>query len=64
MAQIRPLAEEHGLEKVKGEGWTLNRTGRTTTSISPEKLLSKGVKLEVIEFATEIKTTEFFTVTK
>lgn len=49
-------------ETVQGEGWRLSKVERETSKISPEKLLEKGVKMGVIEYATEVSVSEYYTV--
>lgn len=60
MAQIKVLAEKHELTKVAGDGWTLVSANGGSTTISPELLLAKGVKMSVIEAATVKKSWRYF----
>lgn len=43
------------VKKISGPGWHTTRKQSKTTSISPERLLERGVGIDVIEYATETK---------
>lgn len=62
MADIRDAAERNKIEKVAGDTWVLSRTSGTRSKISPEKLLEKGVKMQVIEAATVITPYSYYQV--
>jgi hypothetical protein len=65
MSSITPLAQQLGIEKeVITPGCQLRRVTRTSTSILPERLLEKGVGLDVIHYATEERVTEYYQVDK
>lgn len=63
MDEIRSLADTAGEPRIAGEGWKLAKASRTTTRIVPERLLENGVTMAVIKEATEVKTTNYWTLT-
>lgn len=65
MEQVGQLLEAQGLKKVDGEdaGWMASQVSRTTRKISGKLLSKLGVKVSVIEAATEEKVSEYWTVT-
>ncbi len=63
MSDIRTIAETNHVEKVAAGDWTLSKCTRSTTSISGEKLLEKGVDMDIIDAATVVSTSSFYRVT-
>lgn len=62
MSEIAQHAKRAKVDKVQGDGWLLMSSKTTRRSISPEKLLEKGVEMGVIEFATETRETSYYQV--
>lgn len=52
------------IDSVDGEGWRLQHIVKVNEKLKPEKLLELGVSMSVISEATEVSTSEYYTVTK
>lgn len=62
MTNIRSYADSLGVDKVAGDGWMLTHVVQIRTAIEAERLLQKGVKLSVIEYATVETPIEYWSV--
>ncbi len=58
---ITKLAAKAGVEKVRGDGWTLSKVVTTRSSIKPELLLQNGVSMKQIEKSTVSTVSEGYT---
>lgn len=63
MQEIKSLGDKVGAKVVRGETWSLVRSKGGRKEIKPERLLEKGVKLSVIEYATVKQEWTYYQVT-
>lgn len=62
MEDIKRIGFQQGLKKVAGEGYQLVRSGSSSTTISKDKLVDKGVSLDLIADCTVKNSWEYFQV--
>lgn len=59
---IDQLAKSARITKVQGDGWVLMKTTSKRSTIKPERLVEKGVSMEVIEYATVTSESSYYQV--
>jgi len=63
-ADIDVMAKKTRVKKIVGDGWMVLKVTRTTRSIKQELLLEQGVEMDVIDAATEEKSSTSIQVRK
>lgn len=63
-ADIDTHASRAKIDEVDGEGWRLKLITKVNEKLKPEKLLELGVSMSVIRDATEVSTSEYYSVMK
>ena len=62
MTDIKTLAKSARIKKVEGDGWMLVKADGRSPKVNKEKLLKKGVSMEVIESCTDENAYTYFQV--